>query len=337
MITFATMYPVDSQAISSSVAPRFPIMWGIATFTMLVSRSSSTDASETVIAMMYLYLYRSVSAPRPLSGRAAVATVGLLGRDGDDHAHPGPQRPIGIVLAVEPDAHRDALHDLGIVARRVVRGQERELRPRGRRDALHVSLEVAAGIGVHREVRGVARPYVGGLRLLQVRGHPDVVEGDCGHQRLTGLHELADLDGLLAHDAVRGGDDARVGQVERRLDSGRAGRGHPGIGADEVRLRSGQGRVGGTGRRLGRVELLLRNDLLVRKRLDPLQIGVGLLGVGLRLLHLRLGLTHPGPVAHGRERDAEVGVGLGQTRSEERRVGKECRAWWWTGPEKNEK
>jgi len=52
MITFATMYPVDTQAISSSVAPRFPIMWGIATFTMLVSNSSSTDASDTVIAMM---------------------------------------------------------------------------------------------------------------------------------------------------------------------------------------------------------------------------------------------------------------------------------------------
>ena len=51
MITLATMYPVDTQAISSSVAPRFPIMWGMATLTMLVSRSSSTDASDTVTAM----------------------------------------------------------------------------------------------------------------------------------------------------------------------------------------------------------------------------------------------------------------------------------------------
>ena len=30
-------------------------MWGIATFTMLVSSSSSTDASETVIAIRYRY------------------------------------------------------------------------------------------------------------------------------------------------------------------------------------------------------------------------------------------------------------------------------------------
>ncbi len=31
-------------------------MCGMATFTMLVSSSSSTDASETVIAIRYLYL-----------------------------------------------------------------------------------------------------------------------------------------------------------------------------------------------------------------------------------------------------------------------------------------
>jgi hypothetical protein len=47
------MYPVETHAIWSSVAPRFPIMWGIATFTMLVSSSSSTDASDTVIAIRY--------------------------------------------------------------------------------------------------------------------------------------------------------------------------------------------------------------------------------------------------------------------------------------------
>ena len=72
-ITFATMYPVDTQAISSSVAPRFPIIWGIATFTMLVSSSSSTDASDTVIAIRYLYLYRS-SVTAVVNGTAAAVT-----------------------------------------------------------------------------------------------------------------------------------------------------------------------------------------------------------------------------------------------------------------------
>ncbi|WP_265583825.1 hypothetical protein [Chitinimonas koreensis] len=38
--------------ISSSVAPSVPIMCGTATLTMLVSSSSSTQASVTVAAMM---------------------------------------------------------------------------------------------------------------------------------------------------------------------------------------------------------------------------------------------------------------------------------------------
>ena len=58
-MTFAMMYPVDTHEISSSVAPRFPIMWGIATFTMDVSISSSTAASVTAMAMRYLWRYLS--------------------------------------------------------------------------------------------------------------------------------------------------------------------------------------------------------------------------------------------------------------------------------------
>ena len=51
-MTFATMYPVETQAIWSSVAPSEPIMCGIATLTMLVSISSMTLAITTVNAMM---------------------------------------------------------------------------------------------------------------------------------------------------------------------------------------------------------------------------------------------------------------------------------------------
>ena len=53
-MTLAMMYEVDTQAISSSVAPRFPIMCGMATLTIDVSISSSIAAIVTVAAMMYL-------------------------------------------------------------------------------------------------------------------------------------------------------------------------------------------------------------------------------------------------------------------------------------------
>src|SRR5260370_39386841 len=113
-------------------------MWGIATFTMLVSSSSNTDASETVMAIRYRYLYRS---PAPEStapaGNAAVAMRRLLGRDGDVHAHSRPQRMCRIVGPTQPDAHRDAPHDLGEGSRRVVGRQHGEFGPHPRRQALH--------------------------------------------------------------------------------------------------------------------------------------------------------------------------------------------------------
>src|SRR6476660_4248468 len=61
-MTLAMMYAVETHEISSSVAPRFPIMCGMATLTMDVSTSSSTAASVTAIAMRYLYLYLSSAA-----------------------------------------------------------------------------------------------------------------------------------------------------------------------------------------------------------------------------------------------------------------------------------
>src|SRR5205823_14517817 len=67
-MTLAMMYPVDTQEISSSVAPRFPIMCGIATFTIEVSISSSTAASVTAIAIRYLYLYLSTATIAPEDG-----------------------------------------------------------------------------------------------------------------------------------------------------------------------------------------------------------------------------------------------------------------------------
>src|SRR5579871_3836762 len=50
----------------------------------------------------------------------------VLGVDVDEGAHAGAQRRI-VGLALEPDLHGDALHDLHPVAARILRGQQREL------------------------------------------------------------------------------------------------------------------------------------------------------------------------------------------------------------------
>ncbi len=64
-ITF--LLGVLTQLISSRVAPRFPIMWGMATLTIDVSISSSTAASVTAIAIRYLYLYLSSASACAMS------------------------------------------------------------------------------------------------------------------------------------------------------------------------------------------------------------------------------------------------------------------------------
>src|ERR1035437_2234721 len=122
-MTFATMYPVETHEISSSVAPRFPIMWGIATFTIDVSMSSSIAAIVTAMPMRYLYRYLSADG-----SAAGVIMPCLLRRDVRGHRHARTQRPVGTTPLRHLDAHGNALHDLREVARRVVGRQERELR-----------------------------------------------------------------------------------------------------------------------------------------------------------------------------------------------------------------
>src|SRR5436190_3913892 len=67
MMTLARMYPVETQAISSRLAPRFPIMSGSATLTIELSMTCISAASTTAKAIRYL-----CGAP---SGGAAIGSV----------------------------------------------------------------------------------------------------------------------------------------------------------------------------------------------------------------------------------------------------------------------
>src|SRR6266545_5600594 len=140
-------------------------MCGIATFTMLVSSSSSTDASDTVIAIRYLKRY--------LSGAAGSAIAVILVRlDGRDDAHSRPQYMRRIDGPIQMSADGNPLHNLGEVARGVVGRQQRELRARGRRQALDVPAEMHALVRIHRNVSGVAGRHVGRLGFLEIRRDP---------------------------------------------------------------------------------------------------------------------------------------------------------------------
>ncbi len=53
MIAFATRYVVSTHVPWSRLAPRFPAMWGSATFAMLVSRTSMKAAMATTTAISH--------------------------------------------------------------------------------------------------------------------------------------------------------------------------------------------------------------------------------------------------------------------------------------------
>ena len=54
MMTLESMYPVETQAISSTEAPSVPRMWGRATLTMLMSRAAMRAPVMTVTVTSHL-------------------------------------------------------------------------------------------------------------------------------------------------------------------------------------------------------------------------------------------------------------------------------------------
>src|SRR5215470_15631673 len=88
-------------------------------------------------------------------GRHYLVRVGSngarLGVDADDDRHAGAQQSLFRDVGWHRDAHRQALDDLGEIAGRVVRRQQREDRAGGRRDTDDAALKLAARIGIDRD------------------------------------------------------------------------------------------------------------------------------------------------------------------------------------------
>src|SRR5262249_7233777 len=155
------------------VAPRDAWMSASATLTMLMSITSSRAPTATATATAHL-LTGLAEAGASDAGTAEIATrvPSLLPRvDRQIDAPARPERHArGRIRDVNADGN--ALHDLGEVAARVVRREQREARSGGARHALHVALELHAGVGVDRELDGLARAHVPDLRLFEVRRDP---------------------------------------------------------------------------------------------------------------------------------------------------------------------
>jgi hypothetical protein len=123
-----------------------------------------------------------------------------------------------VLVRVDRQAHRHALHYLHPVAAGVLRRQHRELAAGGRADALHRGVPHHAGIAVHAHRGLLADAHVREVGFLQVRLHPRVLHVHQAEQRLPGIHHVTGAKVFhLCHYAVHGRAHLRAVQVHLRL------------------------------------------------------------------------------------------------------------------------
>ena len=68
----------------------------------------------------------------------------------------------------------------------------------------------------------IATGAASGYTRVQFYDEKVVLQGDDGEERLAGLHDLPELNGLASHDAVNGRHNRRVAQFELRCIEVRA-------------------------------------------------------------------------------------------------------------------
>src|ERR1700723_2929723 len=87
---------------------------------------------------------------------------------------------------IEDDLHRDSLHYLSEVSRRIIRRQKGELRSAGGRDLSHFSVQDNPGKGVDGDVGDIAFSDVGQLRLFVVGLDPNITSDQVDHLHAGG-------------------------------------------------------------------------------------------------------------------------------------------------------
>ena len=90
---------------------------------------------------------------------------------------PGSSRSASPSASSIGDLHRDALHDLGEIAGRIVGRQQRELGARGGRERQHMAAQDMSRKSVDGDLRLLPDRHVGELRFLVVGDDPDLRQG----------------------------------------------------------------------------------------------------------------------------------------------------------------
>jgi hypothetical protein len=114
-----------------------------------------------------------------------------------------------ILVGIETNPHWEPLNDFDKVAAGIFRGQKAEQRSGGARKILDRT-SVVATERINMNVHRLTRAHVFELSFLEVRRHPDIVNGNDGKQTLSWLNPLAEFDGLASNDTTDRRIDLRI-------------------------------------------------------------------------------------------------------------------------------
>src|ERR1700730_6004646 len=117
---------------------------------------------------------------------------------------------------VKIDSHWDPLHNLHVISGRVLWRQQAEYRTGATTEVGYMRFP-RSPIGINLDVYRLPRPHVFKLRLFEVGGHPDVIEGNDIYEFLPDTDVLADFRRLLSHDPGHRRANDGIAEIRFRL------------------------------------------------------------------------------------------------------------------------
>src|SRR5258708_23571995 len=130
-----------------------------------------------------------------------------------------------ILIAIEANPHWEPLNDFEKVAAGSFRAQKAEQRCGGARKVLDRT-SVVATERINVNVHGLTRAHVFELSFLEVRRHPDIVNGNDGKQTLSWLNPLAEFDGFASNDTTDRSVGFGIAEIEFSRPTIRLGLAH---------------------------------------------------------------------------------------------------------------
>src|SRR5262245_52019324 len=159
-------------------------MCGSETFTTVVSRTSINVPNITATAIHH-------GLTCGIEASVLVCSMALLDSNLHNRRHAWPQLVFSILTRIEHQLHRNALNDLHVITRSVLRRQQTEFCAGSGSDAVHVSVENSASKSIDGDCCSLALVHICQLSFFKVRRDPNIFLRNDSHQRLSGLHDLS--------------------------------------------------------------------------------------------------------------------------------------------------